>query len=71
MAENHSPGLRAPLMGHRDQLNHIETPTPPVLSNTFAQVRACKNDHQGKAGRERAQRATVKVGVYRRRRSNS
>lgn len=63
VAENHSLGLRASFMGHGDQLNHIETPPPPVLGNTLTQVRACKHDHQGEPWGKRAQRATVKVGV--------
>lgn len=68
MTENHSLGLRASSMGHRNQLNHIKTPPPPVLSNASAQVRGCKNEHQGKPWRKRAQRATVDVGVNTRRR---
>lgn len=63
MTESHSLGLRASSMGHRDQLNHFETPPRPLLSNTLTQVRGYRNEHQGKPWGKRAQRATVKVGV--------
>lgn len=67
MTENHSLGLRASSVGPRAQLNHIETPPPPVLSKTLTQVRGCRNEHEGKPWGKRAHRATVNVGMNRRR----